>query len=320
MQMKKLLGTIMLMIILLVLPKVGHANSMEQDVNKTKIQMKKVYMIYSTEASVGRLPYLAQINNEYIKAKTMYQSTRKNILRLKKRRKLLADLDTTYRDYIKKRAVPYINTYRNIVKMENLEKHLDQSILLKKDEQIVLDYYKVKNLTPLDLRKVYGLVEQKLLYARYKKVNLSLKKFEKNILIDSSINQTVKVAIIGNRWIGKSSYMFGGGRTKVQIAAGKFDCSSFVNWAYKQTGRSLGDSVLSTDRLKGIGKKIQAKNIKVGDLVFFDTYKKDGHVAIYVGNRKFIGAQSSTGIAVASMDNVYWKSKFKGHIQRVSKL
>ena len=33
-----------------------------------------------------------------------------------------------------------------------------------------------------------------------------------------------------------------------------------------------------------------------GDLVFFDTYKRDGHVGIYIGNGKFIGAQTSTGL------------------------
>lgn len=34
---------------------------------------------------------------------------------------------------------------------------------------------------------------------------------------------------------------------------------------------------------------------------FFNTYKRDVHVGIYVGNGKFIGAQSSTGVAVADM-------------------
>jgi peptidoglycan DL-endopeptidase CwlO len=30
--------------------------------------------------------------------------------------------------------------------------------------------------------------------------------------------------------------------------------------------------------------------MKPGDIVFFDTYKRDGHVGIYVGSDKFIGA------------------------------
>jgi len=47
--------------------------------------------------------------------------------------------------------------------------------------------------------------------------------------------------------------------------------------------------------------------MKTGDLVFFDTYKKDGHVGIYVGDGKFIGTQTSTGVAIADMSKGYWK-------------
>lgn len=58
--------------------------------------------------------------------------------------------------------------------------------------------------------------------------------------------------------------------------------------------------------------------MQVGDMVFFDTYKKDGHVGIYVGNGKFIGAQSSTGVATVDMTKGYWKDKFSGHVRRVA--
>lgn len=59
--------------------------------------------------------------------------------------------------------------------------------------------------------------------------------------------------------------------------------------------------------------------MQVGDMVFFDTYKKDGHVGIYIGNGKFIGAQSSTGVAEVDMTKGYWKDKFSGHVRRVAK-
>ncbi|WP_252314401.1 NlpC/P60 family protein [Sinobaca sp. H24] len=36
-------------------------------------------------------------------------------------------------------------------------------------------------------------------------------------------------------------------------------------------------------------------------MVFFDTYKLDGHVGIYIGDGQFIGSQSSTGVAIESM-------------------
>lgn len=56
----------------------------------------------------------------------------------------------------------------------------------------------------------------------------------------------------------------------------------------------------------------------MGDLVFFDTYKKNGHVGIYVGNGKFIGSQSSTGVAIADMSSGYYKKHFNGVVRRVS--
>lgn len=121
---------------------------------------------------------------------------------------------------------------------------------------------------------------------------------------------------VGNRWIGHSTYVFGGGRTASDIARGRFDCSSFIYWAYKQTGRSIGSGG-NTDTLKVMGKRVSMSEAQPGDIVFFDTYKIDGHVGIYVGNGKFIGCQSSTGVAIANFTTGYWKSKFAGHIRRI---
>jgi hypothetical protein len=64
--------------------------------------------------------------------------------------------------------------------------------------------------------------------------------------------------------------------------------------------------------------KVDPSDIQVGDIVFFDTYKKNGHVGIYVGNGKFIGSQSATGVAIADMSSGYFKKKFHGVIRRVS--
>ncbi|RYG74457.1 peptidase [Lentibacillus lipolyticus] len=102
------------------------------------------------------------------------------------------------------------------------------------------------------------------------------------------------------------------------VVAGKgpggFDCSGFVSWAFGQAGISIPSS---TAALQHTGEKISYSNAKPGDLVFFNTYKTNGHVGIYLGNGKFLGAQNSTGVAVASMNNTYWKSHFAGHVRRV---
>ena len=129
------------------------------------------------------------------------------------------------------------------------------------------------------------------------------------------------VAVIdkGKTLIGKTRYVFGGGRSQSDINAGRFDCSSFVHWAFKQTGVDLGPlTSTSTETLKHLGKPISPNNMKPGDVVFFDTYKIDGHVGIYVGDNKFIGCQGKTGVAIASMaKGTYFGDKFNGRVKRI---
>lgn len=122
------------------------------------------------------------------------------------------------------------------------------------------------------------------------------------------------VTTAGNKYIGNSVYVFGGGRNAYDIANGRFDCSGFVHWAFSQAGISVG---ASTDSLKFAGRQVSASEMRAGDLVFFNTYKTDGHVGIYLGGGKFIGSQDSTGVAIANMSSGYWKNKFSGRVVRV---
>jgi peptidoglycan DL-endopeptidase CwlO len=93
--------------------------------------------------------------------------------------------------------------------------------------------------------------------------------------------ETPDVVSVGNRWIGNSAYVFGGGRNQRDISRGLFDCSSFVHWAFSQVGIKLGPlTSVTTDTLKHLGKKVSPNEMQPGDIVFFDTYKKDGHVGI----------------------------------------
>ncbi|MGN8844766.1 NlpC/P60 family protein [Niallia sp. HCP3S3_B10] len=129
------------------------------------------------------------------------------------------------------------------------------------------------------------------------------------------------VTTVGNRWIGNSVYVFGGGRNQEDVKNGRFDCSSFVYWAFNQLGVRLGEQTsVSTETLKNMGTAVEEKDMQPGDLVFFDTYKKDGHVGIYIGDGKFIGAQSSNGVAIEDMTAGYWKEKFNHRVQRVSNI
>ncbi|MFS8650930.1 MAG: NlpC/P60 family protein [Caldibacillus sp.] len=111
------------------------------------------------------------------------------------------------------------------------------------------------------------------------------------------------VTSVGYPFIGKSVYVFGA----ADPVNGRFDCSGFVQWAFAQAGIAVGRS---TSSLASTGTKISKSDLRPGDLVFFNTYKRNGHVGIYIGGGKFIGSQSSTGVAIANMNDSYWGPRF----------
>jgi Lysozyme-like/NlpC/P60 family len=91
-----------------------------------------------------------------------------------------------------------------------------------------------------------------------------------------------------------------GGRTP---AAGGFDCSGLLEYAFGQVGIDLYGTAES-QYSKTI--PIPEDKIKLGDLVFFSTYKLGpSHVGMYVGDGQFINANSSNGTSYSSVDE--WK-------------
>jgi cell wall-associated NlpC family hydrolase len=63
-----------------------------------------------------------------------------------------------------------------------------------------------------------------------------------------------------------------------------------------------------------VGKNVPEKELKPGDLVFFNTMKSVySHVGIYVGNNRFIHSPSAgSSISVADMNDSYWSKRFTG--------
>ncbi|MBC2806326.1 C40 family peptidase, partial [Rhizobium ruizarguesonis] len=58
----------------------------------------------------------------------------------------------------------------------------------------------------------------------------------------------------GSTIVGQSPYKWGGGRSQADIDARRFDCSSFVRWAFASAGINLGPvGGTTTDSLVGKG-------------------------------------------------------------------
>ena len=134
-------------------------------------------------------------------------------------------------------------------------------------------------------------------------------------------NATIEKAIeSGMKWVGKSPYVWGGGRTQEDVDAGRFDCSSFVHYCFAEAGIKLGNrATVVTDSLVLLGEKVNIDEIKSGDLIFFDTYKTNGHVGIWLGDNKFLHDGTSTGVTVSEFKGYYFE-KFNGTIRRVIKI
>lgn len=132
-------------------------------------------------------------------------------------------------------------------------------------------------------------------------------------------NEIIETAIkVGSELVGKSPYVWGGGRNPSDISNKRFDCSSFVHWCFASAGLTLGDyRVVVTDSLAKVGKKVNSSEMVRGDIIFFNTYKYNGHVGIYLGNNKFLHCGTSKGVWINDLNSPYWKKVFNGNVRRV---
>ncbi len=102
-----------------------------------------------------------------------------------------------------------------------------------------------------------------------------------------------------------SRYRYGG------VSRGGFDCSGFTRWVYAKHGVALPHNAAAQSRT---GQKIDRKDLKPGDLVFFSTRgMRVGHVGVYTGDGKFIHASNPRGgVKVDSLSSSYYGKRFVG--------
>ena len=90
-----------------------------------------------------------------------------------------------------------------------------------------------------------------------------------------------------------------------------FDCSGFVQWVFARNGVLLPREVREQ---YGAGQKIELRQVRPGDLVFFETVSHGAsHVGLVIGADQFVHAPSSTGVVrVERFTTSYWAKRFVG--------
>lgn len=128
--------------------------------------------------------------------------------------------------------------------------------------------------------------------------------------ITGSVKDLLKDA---EKYLG-APYKFGGNTSS------GFDCSGFAVKVFQENNFTLPRR--SSDQAE-VGKSIDIKTVKPGDLLFFATSggSRVSHVGIVHtiendGEVKFIHASTSKGVIISSLNEKYWNKAYL-HAQRV---
>lgn len=127
-----------------------------------------------------------------------------------------------------------------------------------------------------------------------------------NRLFDEQTLMMSDVVLTAMGYLGKP-YSYG----KSSMEGG-FDCSGFVLSLYERSvGLRLPRRAVEQAHAT---TKISKSELKPGDLVFFNTMRRQySHVGIYIGEGRFIHSpRAGSRIRVESMEKAYWQSRFNG--------
>jgi cell wall-associated NlpC family hydrolase len=87
-----------------------------------------------------------------------------------------------------------------------------------------------------------------------------------------------------------------------------FDCSGLAYYSYAQIGKSIPRT---TSGQWSALSPIDARNMRAGDLLFFNISGKMSHVGIYVGGGRFVHAPSSGKVvSVESLASDFYRDAF----------
>jgi cell wall-associated NlpC family hydrolase len=89
-----------------------------------------------------------------------------------------------------------------------------------------------------------------------------------------------------------------------------FDCSGLVKYAFNDATFDLPRT--SNAMASGHGEKVERKDLKPGDLIFFNIKsRRVNHVAIYLGNDRFIHApRRGKAVSIDTLNKPYWQQHY----------
>ena len=118
----------------------------------------------------------------------------------------------------------------------------------------------------------------------------------------ASVANDVLIRAIG---LVGTPYRWGG-----NTPASGFDCSGLVDYVFRtQAGLVLPRTSREMAALKA--PRIQRRDLEAGDLLFFGYHHRVDHVAIYVGNGRFVNAPDTGGtVRLDRLDGYYWRDHF----------
>ena len=154
----------------------------------------------------------------------------------------------------------------------------------------------------LRVSKAAAIKLAKAKHRRKKRLNGALAKYRRSYGGGSSTG----VVRYAKRFLG-TRYVWGASRR------GAFDCSGFTQYVMRH---AKGRSIPRVSRRQAYyGRYISRRNLRAGDLIFFDTsHRRRGyvnHVAIYIGGNRFIHASSAKHrVVITSLNKPFYSSRF----------
>lgn len=86
------------------------------------------------------------------------------------------------------------------------------------------------------------------------------------------------------------------------------DCSSFLQIVFADYFNIQLPRV-TADQIK-TGKSVKKNNIRIGDIVFFETGKKIMHAGVMINDQQFMHASTSSGVMISALQERYWSDAY----------